>query len=190
LAPWEREVLWEGAESYRGTEEEEEESGSLGREDEDEDEVRKEKAWWKKLGCRGAGEEEKLKETEKEKLGRRSARCAGFPLFARWGRRRTGGDVDEDVIEEVDGREGEGEEVQREMQGERERETERGSERERRTEREMPRRVVGGRARLSKLVYGVTSAEYEVSWGDSSARGDGDGDGDGGEGSVVRRRVL
>jgi hypothetical protein len=26
---------------------------------------------------------------------------------------------------------------------------------------------------LSKLVYGVASAEYEVSWGDSSARGDG-----------------
>jgi hypothetical protein len=168
-------VLWEGAESYRGTEEE---SGSLGREDEDEDEMGKEKAWWKRLGCRGAGEKEKLK--EKEKLGRRSARCAGFPLFAKWGRRRTGGDVNEDVIE-VDEREGEGEEVQREMQREGERETERGSEREGRTEREMPRRVVGGRARLSKLVYGVTSAEYEVSWGDRSARG---------EGSVVRKRVL
>ena len=130
----------------------------------------------------GAGESGKEKEKEERRWSRRpfvrAGGCTAFPLFTRWGRRGRGrgtaadADADGDVIEEVDEREVENETVREmEMVG------------------ETPRSVVRGRARLSKLVYGVRSLEDEALWRDDAVGGGSDGSGSG-EGSAVRRGML
>jgi hypothetical protein len=188
MTPAERDILWESAESYRGTPETSvlalergsegverrvsgvgdecgtEEGVSSSGEDDKGERGTKTKRWsWRRVCCVRSGESVRSaggavrrsggscgREKERGWLSVSSSsdeRRFVLPLVALLGRRGRRG-VDADADADANGGV-EADEIEREM--------------------EMPHSILRGRAKLSKLVHGVRSIEYDALWrGDSS----------------------